>query len=746
MYDLPRSRSKSLLLAAAVAGMAFAATLLPAQNYPPPNGSDVPPPTAHLTHLQGNVSVQPDGVDSWGGAANNQPLGPGDRVYTDQDGEGEIQTSRVRAYFSAGTDLTLTNLNDQGIEFGVASGSANIYSDGFQDGQSLFVSTPNGGMTLAGRGNFRVDVYPDQQSTVITVGNNSDELVLNGAGNFNMTLYRGQSIQLSGTNPVYTQPLEPAGADAFEHWSAAIETHRFNSISARYVSPDMQGYDELDNSGDWQPQSDYGPVWFPRVEAGWAPYRNGHWVNRPYYGWVWVADEPWGAAPFHYGRWVQLGGRWGWIPGPREVRPVWSPAQVVFAGGIHVGGLGVSVWFPLGPGEPYRPWYPCSPQYIDRVNISNIRETNVVHVQKTYVNIVNVTNVTNITYVNRTSGVVAMRQEDFAAGHSAKTNFVRVDASQVQHIQPAAPAVKPPAQPIILRPVAKPVAVKETRPVLINHQGLAAPAAPNAKPAPVPVKATPPVAPRPIPGHAAIGTPTVGGKPVAPISPVANPARPGQVTPGQPAQPNPAQPNPAHPNPAQPNPAQPNPIQPNPARPTAGQPTPAPAPTPAPGRPNQTVPTRPAQPAPNPAPAPVRPTQPTPAPVDPTPNPNPNRPVPPSNQPPVTPARPGTLAPTPANPPRPPAQPPAKFPPPQAQPKPLPPTTIEPKPAPPAVRPQPVVPPARTVPPDQRPLPPATRPTPPPPNVRPAPAPPAKNVPKQGEKRPEPKPEDKKPQ
>ena len=37
--------------------------------------------------------------------------------------------------------------------------------------------------------------------------------------------------------------------------------------------------------------------------------------------------------------------------------PVWSPALVVFAGGIHVGGAGVSVWFPLGPGEPYHPWY-----------------------------------------------------------------------------------------------------------------------------------------------------------------------------------------------------------------------------------------------------------------------------------------------------------------------------------------------------------------------------------------------------
>jgi hypothetical protein len=156
----------------------------------------------------------------------------------------------------------------------------------------------------------------------------------------------------------------------------------------------------FDAAGDWQPQSDYGPIWFPHVDAGWAPYHYGHWVHMPFYGWTWVADEPWGAAPFHYGRWVAVGGRWGWIPGPREGHPVWSPAQVVFAGGIQFGGVGVSVWFPLGPGEAYKPWYPCSPQYINQINISNIHESRIIHVQTTYVNIVNVT---NVTYVNRTS-------------------------------------------------------------------------------------------------------------------------------------------------------------------------------------------------------------------------------------------------------------------------------------------------------------------------------------------------------
>ena len=573
------SLARTLLIAGSLAGFALAATSSQAQ-IDPPFGS------ARVSYFQGNVSIQPNGVDGWGQAYFNQPLGPGDRLYTDQQSQGSFQASQVRAYFSANSDVTLINLNQNGVELGVAQGSSNIFSDGFPPGMgSVNVQTPNGSIGANSKAGFRVDAFPDQQSTIVTNYADYSDLTLNGAGGFFLLLHPGESIQLIGTNPVYAQPLQPAPYDEFEHWSMARETHRFNSISTRYVSVEMPGYDELDTAGDWQPESDYGPIWFPHVEAGWAPYHYGHWVNMPFYGWTWVADEPWGAAPFHYGRWVVAGGRWGWIPGPREGHPVWSPAQVVFAGGVQVGGVGVSVWFPLGPGEAYKPWYPCSPQYINQINIANIHESRIIHVQTTYVNIVNVT---NVTYVNRTVGVTAMRQEDFAAGRSTGTVAVKIDPQQLAHIQPARPEARPPAQPLILHPIAKPAAVPQQRPVLINSKGQQAVASPNAKPVVVPVKAVPP-APKPIPGHAAIGTPTVGGKPVAaPSKTAAAPVQPTPATQPVPAKPAPvaaktppqpatkaATPPAAKAETAQPAKAQTTPTAKAPAEPVKTSPTPA---------------------------------------------------------------------------------------------------------------------------------------------------------------------------
>jgi len=137
----------------------------------------------------------------------------------------------------------------------------------------------------------------------------------------------GESVQLTGTNPVMAQPLQPVPYDDFAHWSGALESHRFNSVSARYVNVEMPGYDELDAAGDWQAQSDYGPIWFPHVQPGWAPYHFGHWVNIPFYGWSWVADEPWGAAPFHYGRWVAVNGRWAGFPVLAKAIPSGRPPR-----------------------------------------------------------------------------------------------------------------------------------------------------------------------------------------------------------------------------------------------------------------------------------------------------------------------------------------------------------------------------------------------------------------------------------
>jgi hypothetical protein len=193
---------------------------------------------------------------------------------------------------------------------------------------------------------------------------------------------------------------------------------------------------------------------------------------------------------------------------------------VVFAGGQP----GVSVWFPLGPGEPYRPWYPCSPHYVDRVNISNITFTNVIHVQTTYVNF----NFGAAVFANRAS-VVAVNNADFAAGRPVAQVHVTVNVNINEHIQViAAPEPKPTPASFVGRPPARPVRVAAARPVLINENGKAVSAKPGAPPMEPPVKAAPAI--KALPGRKVIAPPPnakpqSGGKPASePMKMEAKPA------------------------------------------------------------------------------------------------------------------------------------------------------------------------------------------------------------------------------
>jgi hypothetical protein len=770
------STRKLLLTTAFAALLAMGSSSVKAQD------DDPPAEAGRIASVSGTVSIQPVGTQEWGQAYPNLTMGAGDRIFTDSDGRAEVQVGQTYVRIGPNSDVTLVDDSQFAITFGVAQGSVHLHTYGLWPRQLMGVSTPNGSAEFEKSGDLRVDVYATDGATVFTnYGNFAD---VTGAGGYRQELDNGQSLQLSGSNPVYPQWLEPAAADDLDAWSQQRDQQLTHVDSYQYVSPDVPGAADLDASGDWQPDTDYGPMWIPRaVPADWAPYHYGHWVNHEPWGWVWVEDESWGYAPFHYGRWVSYRGRWGWIPGPPTVRPVYSPALVVFAGGISFGGGGVSAWFPLGPGEAYRPWYRCSPRYIDRVNITNIRESRQVHVRNTYVNIVNVT---NVTYVNQSRGYTAMRHDDFASGRSARNSSVRVDPREMERARPLQrPEPAPTQQSFVPRPVAHPVRVSTQRPTLINQQGQQIVARPGATPVAAPVRPT--AGPRPIPGRIAIASPTRGGQ-------GNQGGRPGQERPDRnPNQPgtNPANTgNPGNPvNPGGPG-GQPRPMpQPGgrPIPPNAGQqernpnqpptypggqirPTPQP-PVPPSGRPNQPIrPFNPNQPpAANPGsesrPTPQPPAQPSGRPVEPNPGQQERNP----SQPPAT--YPGgqprpTPQPTqPSERPAPPNagqqdrnqyRPPANYPGGQPRPTPQPPVQPSERPAPPNAgqqdrnqyrppanypggqpRPTPQPPPANRPynPPPAQPAPPPQRPefrpAPPPPNQRPEtrPEPPPQNRP-----------------
>jgi hypothetical protein len=175
----------------------------------------------------------------------------------------------------------------------------------------------------------------------------------------------GTQVRFSSGNSLQHAVYSAPARDGFEDWAQVRDKRLDDSLSARYVSPGVIGYQDLDANGTWTTTPDYGPVWTPTsVPAGWAPYRYGQWTWIAPWGWTWVDSAPWGFAPFHYGRWVSLRRRLGWAPGSLGYwNPYYAPALVGWIGGPGFGvgfgwgggwGFGIGIgfgWYPVGMGS-----------------------------------------------------------------------------------------------------------------------------------------------------------------------------------------------------------------------------------------------------------------------------------------------------------------------------------------------------------------------------------------------------------
>lgn len=337
--------------------------------------ADPPGRVARLNAYQGTVSFSPAGDDSWYDAVPNRPLTTGDRLWTDRNARAELFVGSAALRLDSNTAIGFSALDDQTLRITVQQGSVQLRVRDDLAGQRVELSTDNLAFVVQQPGDYRLRVDPQADLTQIMVASGAG--IAYGENGESAPLASRQQLAVTGRNLALASGSLPGLDDAFERWVGERNRAEDASVSARYVSREVVGYQQLDTFGDWLDDSSYGPVWFPRnVGADWAPYSDGRWVYIVPWGWTWVDNAPWGFAPFHYGRWAQIGPRWGWVPGRQRVRPVYAPALVAFIGGgpggstpLAIGGGRTGIgWFPLAPGETWRPSYRASPRYVEQVN------------------------------------------------------------------------------------------------------------------------------------------------------------------------------------------------------------------------------------------------------------------------------------------------------------------------------------------------------------------------------------------
>jgi hypothetical protein len=315
---------------------------------------------ARISVMDGQVSVRRADAD-WVAGVINAPLLADDRVSTGPNSRAEVQFDAANLIRLGGTaEIRISALEAGRLQLELSHGTV-TYRVLRASATNAEVDTPNISVKPTRLGVYRISVT-DSGETELTV-RAGDVEVFSPRGS--QWVNAGQTMVARGStaDPEF-QIVAATAPDGWDAWSDNRDRLLLESHSAQRVPQGVYGSEDLDNHGDWVYDADYGNVWQPRVDPGWAPYQLGQWENLDWYGWTWVSADPWGWAPYHYGRWFnRTGYGWRWYPGVFGVRHYWSPAMVGFFGfgggvGFGVGfGFGNIGWVPLAPYEVFHPWW-----------------------------------------------------------------------------------------------------------------------------------------------------------------------------------------------------------------------------------------------------------------------------------------------------------------------------------------------------------------------------------------------------
>lgn len=475
--------------------------LLAAAAFSAPALADPPTMVGRLSYIDGATSIRSGYDRQWAAAGINYPVIAGDAVWSAERSRTEIEFGIAEARLDQISEMDVDRLDDIGdATFRVVQGVVSLTvwrvpPDG------IVLTTSVGQLMIRQPGEYHIDAgRPNGPPTQLLFG------VLQGSASFSglrgqVELHSGQGAMVppdqSDMTVVDIYPTD------FDRWAEDRTITPHAGIAYQGGSDaayDMPGYRDLTTYGAWEDVPDYGPVWYPSaIEIGWAPYRNGHWGFVHPWGWTWIDDAPWGWAPFHYGRWAQFNGRWGWVPGDLHEHHYYAPALVAFVGGAPGDHMGAGIgWVPLGPHEPFHPYYSHSDHYMWEVNRAHFHDEHKFHERDSHWN---GPAATANNFANH-QAMVQVSAATFTGGAAVHRNLApqaggpnRGPAPVVNDFSHLPPQPAPHPQPMPAQP-SQPAQISQPRP---QQPGAPQPARPVAIPQPLPQQQQQPQQPRPLP-------------------------------------------------------------------------------------------------------------------------------------------------------------------------------------------------------------------------------------------------------
>jgi hypothetical protein len=270
---------------------------------------------ARLKIVKGTAWVRPGDSGEWEEYAHNSPVAERARVSVPQGSEAELQFRGSQfLLLEQGAEVDVRQFAEQRVSFRLRAGQV-AFSLSKEDFAPVAVKVPgNRDVRLDTPGLYWLTV--DDGETKLRVRRGEGAVVAEGMQPVTVKAGEeasiGKEVRVSRTGEAAEQPATETPLTEAEQQAGIPQA----------AATELRAY------GEWVQTPDYGYVWRPYVEDGWAPYYYGRWTWVYPYGWNWIGYEPWGWWPYHFGWWVSYPA-YGWV---------WCPYNAFYARGYYYRG------------------------------------------------------------------------------------------------------------------------------------------------------------------------------------------------------------------------------------------------------------------------------------------------------------------------------------------------------------------------------------------------------------------------
>ncbi len=232
MFRISAEKKRNLSFSIVPIIFAFAASAL-GQMPPPPQRPRMRAPErpVRVQYISGEVSFAPKDTNEWSAARLNQPLAPGQYLWTAKDSRAEINLGDGFLRMNSEASVTLLALNRSTVQIGVNQGEVSVTVARLFPGEIYEIDTPNATLTATKSGVYLVQVYPNEDRTVVTTRKGS--IVATGGGSA-VKVDSGHQVTFRGGNSLQHTAVNAPPRDGFEDW-ASVRDKRLEASRPPFV-------------------------------------------------------------------------------------------------------------------------------------------------------------------------------------------------------------------------------------------------------------------------------------------------------------------------------------------------------------------------------------------------------------------------------------------------------------------------------------------------------------------------------